>query len=802
VGTDDGISHFTSPPGPLPWVSLTLALYGGKDIRSQGKVTLYGSQTVKLQLKGGSFGAERDRLRYSFQLRRGGAAQAPVPGGQEEGPWIRLEEQEVEIARDDLQFFSTYTFQFRVEDANGRASTSQPFLLTASALPFRIGLPREGGYLAWGGLLGGLLIGLGMAYALRRYPSYATNWGAARGRPVEQLIPLVAPLGGPLDVPRVQAALQKRQAYTTPEQVQQALDALVNAHILARGPGGGYVFPSPFVAWLHRLQNLRRVEGLSESVRSRHPLYAGARTFFEQADFKVVELSPEILMLIPGKRHAQATYGSIYTRIIAGHAPEGDDFEQVADQAREQYGEEGAHRLAFVVTNRRSTPGARYRLYEIRQRWGLAIVVLDSELFGQVKPNMPASQILTAQIDQATGRQNLYAISSPVSDDLSFFGRETVLQQLIDLADAGQPVGIFGLRKTGKTSLIQRLQGRLAARRVIASVDTQGTARERGVSPLYLTIIGALVAHIEQYRPGLSRTMPPLNLWPPPKEPARSPAMLAAQPSERVPREGSAKGGMSSPDAMQAFAADLAALHQHIGGDERLLLILDEVDRLLPAGDDEGYEGFSTFLGQLRAASQGLKLLDFILVGVDPSVNRRDKWRDRDNELYQALREVWVPAMDPEDAEEMIESIGLQMGMQYEPAALRLLAQAGGGQPFVTRQICSQVVRDVIDRAPATIDVAQARLGIERFVYMPESYLTELWRVRLDDAQRAVLLRLAQSADPVPRADLLPAEQRQDALATLGALEEWTLVRRQAGGYVIRWGVLRDWIRWIELGLD
>ena len=37
---------------------------------------------------------------------------------------------------------------------------------------------------------------------------------------------------------------------------------------------------------------------------------------------------------------------------------------------------------------------------------------------------------------------------------------------------------------------------------------------------------------------------------------------------------------------------------------------------------------------------------------------------------------------------------------------------------------------------------------------------------------------------------------------TLGALEEQTVVCRLNGDYVIGWGILRDWIRWIELGLE
>ena len=69
------------------------------------------------------------------------------------------------------------------------------------------------------------------------------------------------------------------------------------------------------------------------------------------------------------------------------------------------------------------------------------------------------------------------------------------------------------------------------------------------------------------------------------------------------------------------------------------------------------------------------------------------------------------------------------------------------------------------------------------------------------ETQRDMLRQLARAEAPIPRADLLPASQRQAALEALTALEERALVVREKAGYVIAWDVLRDWIRWVELGI-
>jgi hypothetical protein len=65
-----------------------------------------------------------------------------------------------------------------------------------------------------------------------------------------------------------------------------------------------------------------------------------------------------------------------------------------------------------------------------------------------------------------------------------------------------------------------------------------------------------------------------------------------------------------------------------------------------------------------------------------------------------------------------------------------------------------------------------------------------------------MLRQLAQASEPLSRLKLLPASRRQEALAALSALEDYTLVRREGGCYAIAWDVFRRWIRWVELGLE
>jgi len=607
------------------------------------------------------------------------------------------------------------------------------------------------------------------------YKSYAQRW--ALGDPLERLALLRASPDTPFTLDQLAAALRQTGAVFDTQGLRASLDALAERGLLWQ-EDGAWALAEPLLAQIQR-RELPPGEParLAKQIRQQHPLYARTRDFFTQARFHWKELSAEEIVLVArGQDHPQVAYGPLYVRLVAGRAPTGDDFTGVCEAARAQYGDDLAHRVALVISDRRPEPGARYRLYEIRQREGLAIAPLDVSLFGQVEPHRTANDILASEIDQATGQQNLYAISTPVSSDLSFFGRERVLQETIDLLNAGQPVGLFGLRKVGKTSLIQRIQGRLTQRRPLALVDTQKIAQQQGIWSLYPDVIAAFVDHLQRYQAEIA--LPDLQLWPETASP--SPAMA------------------------DAFIQDLHTLHRALGRpglSKRLTLIIDEIDRLLPAGEKPGYEGFATFFGQLRAANQQARMLDFLVIGVDAAVNRVERWQDRDNELYRALREVWMPPMAPDDVREMIESLGFQMGVRYEDEALNLLARCGGGQPFVTRQMCSRAVEDRLGHGAITVTLDQARLAIEAFIF-GDSYLHEMWNKRLDDTQREMLRALARAGEPLPRLDLLPEAQRQEALASLVALEDYTLVHREEGRYTIAWDVFRSWIRWVELGLE
>jgi len=105
------------------------------------------------------------------------------------------------------------------------------------------------------------------------------------------------------------------------------------------------------------------------------------------------------------------------------------------------------------------------------------------------------------QVSLYLGESDLYAANEPVIDALSFFGRGPLINNIVDRFNRGQHVGLFGLRKLGKTSLLKQLPERLP-NHVVAEIDVQNLGT-RDIGPLCGDMIRAWVRDVQDRYPSL-----------------------------------------------------------------------------------------------------------------------------------------------------------------------------------------------------------------------------------------------------------------------------------------------------------
>jgi hypothetical protein len=260
--------------------------------------------------------------------------------------------------------------------------------------------------------------------------------------------------------------------------------------------------------------------------------------------------------------------------------------------------------------------------------------------------------------------RDLFYMTTPVSG-ASFFGRRTLLQSLRDDVFNQRVTGVFGLRKSGKTSILMQLTEELQEDQVVTvlmDLETFPSPPEDPtddiVSELRRRLIGELKAR------GL-RT--------------RELSELAERPTI-----------LDLKNALQTILKYL----QKDG--QRILLLLDEIEYLTPADRIDIAEGdmprVAQFLSALRSIVQESENFTFVLSGLTSAIIEGGRLYGRPNPLFSWAKAIYVTPLEREEADDLASTVGGKMGIQIEPGALEALHEASGGHAYLYRNLSSAVV--------------------------------------------------------------------------------------------------------------
>ena len=601
------------------------------------------------------------------------------------------------------------------------------------------------------------------------YRGYVQRW--TMGDPLERLILLEAPPAAPFTAAELEATLHRRGAAFDAERLRLALAALAQRGLLLR-EDSDWRLVEPLLAQVQR-RELGRDEPvrLAQRTRQEHPLYVEARRFLAQAGFAIQEVDP-LGLLCTSALPLWRDISPLYVRLLLERALDLEQFQALCRAAEAAYGEDLRGHVVAVVIDRPPHIGDLHQIFALRAHRGLAVVPLPRSLMLQVRLDGREKEALREQVDLYLGRADLYDLRTAVSDVLSFFGRSAFLADLERRLAAGQSSVVFGVRKMGKSSLLCRL--REACAWPSALVDLQGYSG--GLGYVYGEALRGWRA-----------------------------AMIDAFPALAPPEW---TGDFSAPHPAaqaQAFRSAVRTLLDMLAdrpGRPGLLLFLDEVDTLY---DQPDYPEFAAVLRSVAEDPHCRGRFALLAAGLDPALNRVDRIDSGRNPFYAFFSEAPLGPLDLEDARTMVISIGGQMGIAYTDEALDLLVKAGGGHPFLIRQLCSWAIREL--ERPATVDAGRAAWAAEEYVRWPRNYLAEsLWGIDSGGppAAEAALLRSLVTAQPQPDdlllpSDLSPQERRSRQLA-LDHLRDQSLVRRVESGWELTLPLYRAWVRRVILG--
>ena len=332
------------------------------------------------------------------------------------------------------------------------------------------------------------------------------------------------------------------------------------------------------------------------------------------------------------------------------------------------------------------------------------IIPIEFSVFGK---DAKSSKVLYETLDQWLFRRDLYQDNFPVSGKY-FFGRERQIKNLFSNVSEGHHVGIFGLRKVGKTSFLWRVRDK-SDTDLVAYVDLLSIPAAVKNCDYILWLIGnELERDFSKKYPGETKEIDFKFFG-------------VFTNFEQV---------IDKPVSL-LFDSDLNRLRKafskwDVDHSPKIVVLIDEVERLIPIGKQfEGFKGYFDFFSYWRGQSQHHGDLITVITGANANICEQAQWEGIDNPVYKFYREEFFPPLDFGECSTMIQELGARMGVSYNQESLKEIYSLTGGHPFIARRLCSRICANRPER-PLGVDKKTVSENITDFMRQDSSLFEEI----------------------------------------------------------------------------
>jgi hypothetical protein len=363
-----------------------------------------------------------------------------------------------------------------------------------------------------------------------------------------------------------------------------------------------------------------------------------------------------------------------------------------------------------------------------------------------------------------------YVTGTPLRTGEMFVGRQDVFEFVREhLVGAYQNnvIVLHGQRRTGKTSILYRLQHLLADTHVAVLIDMQGIAA-RGTADFLFALSDDIVYTLENH--GIELELPERSAY------------------------------QETPE----FTFRSRFLRQVVGelDSRNLLLMFDEFEELQRRVEDGRLE--PDIFSFLRNLMQHEPRVDFLFSGTH-------KLEDLGAEYWSILFNIAAYRQITFLARDEVRRLAMQpvapYGMEYDPLAIDRIIQVTAGHPYFTQVVCHEMVafHNEVERSYMTVTCVDQVL--ERIIERGEAHFKYIWAGAKPNEQR-VMLALTDllpdteaAATPTQMAEELARtgygisdEQLTDALAQLQARDILVRSGVQSSLYRFKIDLIRRWI--------
>ncbi|MCQ2022870.1 cold-shock protein [Clostridium butyricum] len=276
-------------------------------------------------------------------------------------------------------------------------------------------------------------------------------------------------------------------------------------------------------------------------------------------------------------------------------------------------------------------------------------------------------KVLQSRLREYFYQRDLFAMESPLKSDNYFYGRTNIVHNFFDKYSIGEQTGLFGLRKTGKTSVLYAVERLVDIRKGMSIfIDCQDTAVYQLRWFELLEYITFLID--EKYELNLIKSKVIVN-------------------DEK-----------NASRNFVGFLKKVYSLHN-----KRVLIILDEIENITFDLSRKSHwksgEDYLSFWQTLRSIMQSEpNLCSFIMAGVNPKITEQVSVNGFDNPIFNNVSVKYLNLFTLEDVKNMVQQIGSYMGLSFDEKVYYKLHENYGGHPFLIRNVCSMLNSHFIQR--------------------------------------------------------------------------------------------------------
>jgi hypothetical protein len=288
--------------------------------------------------------------------------------------------------------------------------------------------------------------------------------------------------------------------------------------------------------------------------------------------------------------------------------------------------------------------------------------------------------------------RDLFAFEGPLKRDRYFFGRTDLIHRIVNRHASNENSGLFGLRRSGKTSVIFGI--------------------ERAVD-----IGGSKSVVIDCHDPAFHRRRWNEALW-------YVVYQLAAKYKLQI--ELTDEKEYTEKNASLLFEQRIREAASLLGGS--VLLIFDEIENITHSISPSEHWcsdlDFVYFWQALRSAYQrSNEIFSFSIVGTNPLCIESATIADKQNPLFMALPFEYLEPFDVPQTREMIRKLGRTMGLQFDEKIYSKLTEDYGGHPFLMRHACSVINKLAPRERPVTVTRSLYERAAESFDQQYVNYI-------------------------------------------------------------------------------